>query len=193
MTQPLMSKGATLTVIVVLVFLISAAAAYALRDGHAASGDKPDAKLAQGDWLLSAPNETERFRRVQQQFGGFERSMWEVGERFRRIHEALQRRNFELAEYHWGKIGSTISSGIVRRPKRAANAKTMFLGENFKSIAADIENHDYPVAAAAFDRAKGVCMACHQAENVGWVNDQPLFELTLPPQVPPASPGKEKK
>jgi hypothetical protein len=185
-----MTEGLTLSLIIVVVFVVSAAAAHALRDRRAEDAGECTARPSAGGWLLSQPNDAQRFRLVQQQFGGFERSMWEVGERFRRIHEALQRRNFELAEYHWDKIGSTISSGIVRRPKRAANAQAMFLGGNFKSIAADIEKRDYAVAAAAFDRAKGVCIACHQAENVAWVNDQPLFELTLPP---PAGSANEKK
>jgi hypothetical protein len=184
------SEGLTLTLFVVVVFAASAGAAHALRAHTADAGACTDRPLS-GGWLLSQPNDAQRFRMVQRQLGGFDRTMWEVGERFRRTHEALQRRNFELAEYHWEKIGSTISSGIVRRPKRAANAQAMFLGENFKSIAADLEKHDYPAAAAAFDRAKSVCIACHQAENVGWVNDQPLFELVLPAQT--TTPGNEKK
>lgn len=186
-----MSEGLTLTLFVAVVFAIGAAASYTLRDGHAATAGGCAGEPSPGGWLLSAPNDAERFRRVQQQFGGFDRTMWEVGERFRHIHEALQRRNFELAEYHWEKIGSTISSGLVRRPKRAANAQAMFLGENFNAIAADIDKHDYAVAVAAFDRAKSVCIACHQAENVGWVNDQPLFELALRAQA--VTPDKAKQ
>jgi hypothetical protein len=191
MTQSRVREGLMLILITLVIFTISAAATYALRDHSAAA--QAAAQLTSGGWLLSTPDDTERFRRLQQQLGGFDRTMWEVGERFQHLHEALQRRNFELAEYHWEKIGSAISSGIVRRPKRAANAQAMFLGDNFETVAADIEKHDYALASAAFDRAKGVCIACHQAENVGWVNDQPLFELTLPAQSPAAATANEKK
>lgn len=29
-------------------------------------------------------------------------------------------------------------------------------------------------------RAKGACMACHAAEKVGFINDQPLFRRLQP-------------
>ena len=60
------------------------------------------------DWLLSAESDEERFRRLQRQLRGFDQPMWEVGERFESLHDALLRNNFGLALYHWDKIATTI-------------------------------------------------------------------------------------
>jgi secreted Zn-dependent insulinase-like peptidase len=160
-----------------IAFVAGLAAQHVLQEVLASEADS----RAPEGWLLSAPNDMERFRRLQQQLGGFDQTMWEVGQRFERMHEALQRRNFQLAEYHWEKIGKTIRNGIVRRPNRAANAEAMLLGANFKSIGAEFAKHDYDAAAAAFERARDVCVACHHAEKVAWVNDQRLLELSLTP------------
>lgn len=103
--------------------------------------------------------------------------MWEVGERFEHLHGALARGNPQLAAYHWEKIRTTIENGIAKRPKRAANAKTLFLDPVWTDVDAALRSGDMAKAWAAFDRAKTACMACHEAEKVGFMNDQPVFDL----------------
>ena len=138
-----------------------------------------DSTLTEKDWLLNAPDDTERFRRLQQQLRGFDQPMWEVGERFRSLHEALKRRNFELAVYHWERIGRAVRNGLVRRPEHIANARKFLLDEVHGQIEADLRKGDYATAVRAFARAKSACIACHHGQGVSWVNDQSLFELTL--------------
>lgn len=162
-----------LAAIAMAAFVVGAAAGRALRQDVKEPGN-----LTPNDWLLSAPDEEERFRRIQTQLRGFDQTMWEVGERFRRIYEALGRDNTEMALYHWEKIGVTVRNGIARRPARSANSEAMFLGANFESIRAGFQARTPEVAWGAFDRARLACQACHVAEKVEFINRQPLFDLT---------------
>lgn len=137
------------------------------------------------DWLLSAPDDDARFRLLQTQLRGFDQPMWEVGERFERIHTALERRNYPLAAYHWEKIRTAIENGVAKRPKRRENAEALFLRPVWSDVQADLKSEDQARAWAAFERAKTACQSCHQAEQVPFMNDQPVFDLA----APAASPG----
>ncbi len=106
--------------------------------------------------------------------------MWEVGERFERVHAALERGNYPLATYHWEKIRTTIENGIVKRPKRRENAEAMFLKPVWGDVDANLKSGDPARAWAAFERAKAACRGCHEAEQVPFLNDQPVFDLAAP-------------
>lgn len=109
--------------------------------------------------------------------------MWEVGERYGHVEQALRDRNWLLAAYHWEKIRVTIEGGLMKRPKRRANAEAIFLGEPWDDLRNALERQDEQAIAPAFARAKGACMACHAAEQVPFINDQPLFRSPLPLSV----------
>jgi hypothetical protein len=96
----------------------------------AGCGDREQQTKAnsQNDWLVAAPDDAARFALLQRQLRGFDQPMWEVGERFERVHAALKRGNYPLATYHWEKIRTTIENGIVKRPKRRENAEAARLG-----------------------------------------------------------------
>ncbi|WP_416193096.1 hypothetical protein [Nitrobacter sp. TKz-YC01] len=132
------------------------------------------------DWLVGAPDDAARFALLQRQLRGFDQPMWEVGERFERVHAALERGNYPLATYHWEKIRTTIENGIVKRPKRRENAEAMFLELAWGDVDADLKSGDPARAWAAFERAKAACQDCHQAEQVPFLNDQPVFDLAAP-------------
>jgi hypothetical protein len=52
------------------------------------------------NWLLDAGDDSERFKRIQQMFGGFSAAMLVVGERYDRTYDAIAEDNFALADYH---------------------------------------------------------------------------------------------
>lgn len=139
-----------------------------------------DDKLTVDDWLLGAASDEERFRRLQTQLSGWDQPMWEVGERFRKLHEALTRENYEMALFQWWKIEQRIRNAAVKRPKRAPNAQAFFLGENYQRIKAAFETRTPQSAWAAFSTAKGICQACHLAEGSGFVNQESVFDLAPP-------------
>lgn len=132
------------------------------------------------DWLLAAPDDETRLTLLQRQLRGFDQPMWEVGERFERLHAALGRNNYPLAAYQWEKIRTAIENGIAKRPARAANAEALFLRPVWSDVDADLKSADPVRAWAAFERAKVACQSCHEAEKVPHMNDQPLFDLAAP-------------
>ena len=108
--------------------------------------------------------------------------MWEVGERYEKLYAALLRGNFELASYHWAKIKLTIENGILKRPARRASAETFLLtGTTWASVDEALRSGDPAKAWKGFEAARASCIACHEAERVGYMNDQPMFSDLLPP------------
>jgi hypothetical protein len=136
------------------------------------------------DWLLNAPDDTTRFRLIQRYLRGFDQPMWEVGERFRMIHQALADENWELAVYHWEKTRDTIVNGYLKRPLRQPNAQAMFTDNIFQPTLAAFRAGRPAEAWEAFQTARAVCMACHEAERVAYMNNQALFRLTEQPARP---------
>ena len=132
------------------------------------------------EWLIDAPNDVERFKLLQRYLRGFDQPMWEVGERYEGVHDALQRSNFDLALYHWDKIKTTIENGYLKRPARRANSDALFLSKVWGEVRAAIESRDSAKAWAGFTAGRAACQACHQAEMVGYMNNQPMFEKTAP-------------
>ena len=157
---------------------LAAVATLALTAGvlsaHAASPSHGDG------WLTGAPDQATKDQRLEKYLRGFDQPMWEVGERYEHVEQALRDENWPLAAYHWEKIKATIEGGLMKRPKRRANAESLFLGEPWMGLHEALESQDVARIGPAFARAKGACMTCHAAERVSFINDQPLFREPLP-------------
>ena len=126
------------------------------------------------DWLIDADEDT-RAERLSSYLGGFSAAMWEVGNRWERMAWAIQDDNFELAHYHWDKVGDAIRGGYMKRPARQANADAMFLDGIWKKYLETLESGDSEAIRKQFDQARDACMACHVAEDVAFMNRQPMF------------------
>ncbi|MDQ2076008.1 hypothetical protein [Marinimicrobium sp. ABcell2] len=130
-------------------------------------------------WLAEV-EEAQRVERLQSYLGGFSSAMWEVGERFEQVHQALERENYPLAGYHWEKIRDAIQNGYMKRPGRQANSDALFLDAVWSDVDSAVASEDSERAWAGFTSAKDACMACHVAEDVSFMNNQPLFDLAAP-------------
>lgn len=159
------------------LFLIAATLAAGCLAGAAPVNAETPAK-ASDNWLLDAKDDTERFQRIQQMFGGFSMAMQIVGERYDRTYDAIADGNFELANYHWKKIKETIELGTLRRPARAANAEALFLKGPWGAVSEALTAKDKVKAREQFLLARSACLACHVAEKVPFMNDQPRFRRT---------------
>lgn len=139
----------------------------------AALGGSPS---AQGNrWLVDAPDEKTRLERLESYLRGFDQPMWEVGMRYDHVEQAIADRNWALASYHWDKVKTTIDNGLMKRPARRASAEKIFLGAPWEQLSAALKTADVSAIGPAFDRAKAACEACHVAEKVAFMNDQPMF------------------
>jgi cytochrome c1 len=147
--------------------------------GYAVAQNTP--KPPSNDWLLDAPNDTERFKLLQRYLRGFDQPMWEVGYRYEGIYDALKRDNYPLAVYHWDKIKTTIENGYLKRPARRANADAIFLNSTWGEVKAAFESRDKAKAWTGFTVARAACMSCHEAEKLPEMNGQALFhDLVIP-------------
>lgn len=131
------------------------------------------------NWLLDAEDDTERFKRIQQMFGGFSAAMQVVGDRYERTFEAVIEGNFGLADYHWKKVKDAIELGFLRRPGRKANAVALFLEDPWPTLEEALAAKDGQLSKEALLSARSACMTCHVAENVPFINDQPMFRRTV--------------
>jgi hypothetical protein len=139
---------------------------------------RPAAKQTNG-WLVNAESDEQRLELIQKHMRGFDVTMWETGERYQRLHDALERGNTKLAVYQWDKVGQTIANGIERRPRWRASADQFFF-PTYKDVRRGLQSGDTGKGWAAFEQAKASCMACHQASGVEHMNDQALFALSAP-------------
>jgi hypothetical protein len=130
------------------------------------------------NWLLDVQDDTERFKRIQQMFGGFSAAMQIVGERYDRTYDAVAEGNYELANYHWKKIKEAIELGYLRRPSREANSVDLFLNDSWTSASEAFASKEKDKARDGFLSARSACLACHLAEKVPYMNDQPKFRRT---------------
>jgi len=56
-----------------------------------------------------------------------------------------------------------------------ASAEKIFLGAPWEQLSAALKTSDVAAIGPAFDRAKAACEGCHVAEQVAFMNDQPMF------------------
>ncbi len=174
-----MNRTFAFRIVVALFALIGAITVAACSNGPSQSPIESKDLNPNKDWLLFAESDAERYRLIQTQLRGFDQPMWEVGERYRMFHEALQNENYPLAKYHWSKIGTTIRNGVAKRPPRVNNANLFFLDSLHGEVADLLEVETSETAKEAFDLARSACVSCHHAEGVEWMNQQSLLQLKL--------------
>ena len=170
-------------IVVILVFAGASIPAFAQA---AESGPAPRApkglklpsqkKPPSNRWLEDADTDADRFRKIEIFARGFDHPMQEVGERYKSAYHAIWDRNWELADYHWDKIKVAINVGLMKRPMRTQNAEGMFLDGPWKQMDEAIKSRDYERMQSQFMVTRQVCMACHTAEKVPFMNNQPVFK-----------------
>lgn len=129
------------------------------------------------NWLTEAESQALRDERLQAYLGGFSVSMQEIGQRYQHTFDAINEGNWLLADYHWDKIRAALENGLMKRPARRASAEAMFLGAPWLGFSEALASEDKQEIFRAFRLATDACMACHIAEDVPFMNQQPLFRL----------------
>jgi cytochrome c1 len=144
-----------------------------------------DKKLAEqtkppsSNWLLDANDDTERFRRLQIVASGTDIPMWEIAHRFEELHVAVARNNWEMGVYHLEKLRDRMNTAGMKRPARTQNIEAMFLKSGvYQDMHDALTSKDNGRMRTEFQRMRSVCMGCHAAENVGFLNDSAVFKRT---------------
>jgi hypothetical protein len=126
------------------------------------------------NWLSGADEKT-RYERLEHYLGGFSSAMQDTGLRFGHVKQALNDQNWPLGQYHWGKISGAIENGLMKRPARRANAETIFLDKAWDALNEALKNEDAKDIKETFMAAHQACVDCHVAEQVAFMNNQPLL------------------
>jgi hypothetical protein len=121
------------------------------------------------EWLIETNSTTDKFKKIQKQFRGFDLAMVEVGYRFNSFYFAIKDANYPLANYQWDKIKKAIENGMMRRPKRKHNSKILFLDTQFKSMKEALAKKEQKLIWQEYNSTKVSCNACHVAENVPFI------------------------
>lgn len=116
---------------------------------------------------LNLPD-SEKFKVIEKQFRGFDKTMIEVGYRYNELYWAGEDKNWELAKYHIEKIEHSINLGTERRPKRRENAQVIFPILN--DLRAHATSKNQQAFRKNFEILRQTCNACHQAEGVPYFN-----------------------
>lgn len=136
-------------------------------------------KPPSNNWLLDANDDTERFRRLQVAMSGTDIPMWEITYRYEELYTAIQKNNWEMGVYHWDKLRDRMNTAAMKRPVRTQNIEGMFLDSGvWQSMRDALTSKSAERMRDEFRTVREVCMACHVAENLGFLNDSSTFERT---------------
>jgi hypothetical protein len=132
-------------------------------------------------WLSGAPTDASRWSRLEFVLRGTDVQMNEIGDRYLKLYDALADKNYDLALYHWEKIRNGMQGAALKRPKRRDNAEAIFLNTTYEEVRKAFASKNEKTAWDGFQQARGACMACHGAEKMDWLNNQPMFRRTEAP------------
>jgi hypothetical protein len=126
------------------------------------------AQGAKGGWLAPLAPEAQ-LEALERQLRGFDMAMFEVNYRYTEMYFGAIEGNWEYALYTAEKIGVAIENGLERRPKRRANAETIFLKSVYPAVLEALKQKDPTLFKQRFDSLRSACNACHAAEEVAFV------------------------
>lgn len=140
--------------------------------------DGQKGKPASQQWLRDADTDTERFRRLEILLAGTEMAMWEIAFRYQNMYDAILVDNYDYARFNWDKIKQRANSALMKRPNRTQNMEAFLLDATWQVVDDGLKTKDPVKAREAFQTARTVCMACHEAEKMPFFNGHPVFKAT---------------
>ncbi len=123
-----------------------------------------------GNWLRG--DARENFAAVEEQFGGFGVTMWEMGYRYMELYWAGLDENWEYAEHQLEEMEEALRRGLVRRPERTASALD-FLEASLPAMHAAVESENLMEFREAFTVFTQSCNACHAREDHAYIRIAP--------------------
>jgi cytochrome c len=145
-------------------------------------GRSPQYQWPEGrHWLLDAPNDEERWRRLETYLDGMQGPMFEIGQRFVVFYEALRDENYEMADDIWKAIARVLVNAVTIRPQYKPAADAMFLRTQWHRMLDALETGDPNTIWQEFSYTKSICQSCHEATHMEWANNQRVFQYTVNP------------
>lgn len=132
-------------------------------------------------WLLDAPNDEERWRRLETYLDGMQGPMFEIGQRFVVFYDALRDENDAMALDIWMAIARVFVNAVTIRPEFKPQADAMFLRTQWHRMLEVLRSGDRDRIWEEFAYTKATCQSCHQATGMEWANNQKVFQYTAYP------------
>ncbi len=126
---------------------------------------------AEGKWIKG--DKQEQIEIKERQFGGFGKTMIEVGYRYNELYWAGQNENWEYAKYQLEDLEEAMQKGFERRPNREKNAKH-FMTVSIPELMKAIEEKSKPEFEESFENLRVSCTSCHKMEEL------PSFKVQIP-------------
>lgn len=136
-------------------------------------------KPPSNNWLLDANDDTERFRRLQVAMSGTDIPMIEIAYRYEELYTAISKNNWDMGIYTWEKLRDRMNTSGMKRPARTQNIEGMFLESGaWKAMYDALKSGNAKKVRSEFQTVTEVCIVCHVAEKVGFLNDSTVFSRT---------------
>ncbi|MEW6364296.1 MAG: hypothetical protein AB1714_06610 [Acidobacteriota bacterium] len=130
-------------------------------------------------WLLDAESDWDRFRRLEVMLRGVDIHMLEIGFRFDRLHDAIERGEMELAQYEMEKIVQAASFAILLQPGWQEGKGIEYLGRSdWMALKAAVLARNQEAAKTSYLDVRQACMSCHTLKQMEFLNRQQLFART---------------
>lgn len=144
-----------------------------------ALGLAPQSTPPSDSWLLDADSNWDRFRRLEVVLGGADPSMIEIGYRFKVLHDALAARDFALAAFEMERIARSADIALLKQPGGRPGRGLEYLGKaEWGALSAALASRDQGAAEADFLAVRKICMACHAAKSMAFLNGGKVFKET---------------
>jgi hypothetical protein len=123
----------------------------------------------QGEWIRGTKEE--KIQKIENQFGGFDKTMMETSYRFAELYFAGQDENWGYADYQLEEMRSAIENGLQRRPARAESADE-FLTHNMPEMQRAVDAQDRDNFNESFRALTLGCNNCHIMEDMPFLTVQ---------------------
>lgn len=124
--------------------------------------------VAMADWRKDAGTEEQVDNLVALQ-PGTSHWMLDVSERYRNLYWAAKLDQWQFAAYQADKIHGLLDETVpTARPKRAKTA-ARFVDTVFPDLTEAVESRKWSRFEQAFERMRGACVACHTANDYGYI------------------------
>ncbi|MFU8843755.1 MAG: hypothetical protein ACNA7V_08110 [Bacteroidales bacterium] len=144
-----------------------------LTAGLIACNQQAETEEAQGAWITGS--KTEMIMTIENQFGGFDPAMVEIGYRYQELYWAGQDENWEYAGHQVEHIQIALENGLQRRPERAKSAEH-FQNDVLPGMENAITGENVEEFTRNFNLLTTACNSCHTLEDV------PFFNVMTPAQ-----------
>ncbi|MFO7719023.1 MAG: hypothetical protein R6W85_01115 [Gillisia sp.] len=119
-----------------------------------------------GDWIKGS--EVEKWKMVEEQFGGFGVMMKEVVYRYEELYWAGKDQNWDYATHQLEEIQEAMEKGTIRRPERRETT-IAFLDSALPTMHLAIQQKDTVLFSQNFERFRMECISCHIKEDHAYI------------------------